>query len=121
MMRVYLAGPMTGIEDYNFPAFHEAAKRLRDIGYEVSNPAENFEGDQSLPWDVYLRRAIEQVVTVDGVAVLPGWSRSKGARLEVHVADALGMPILDAETLAPVSRDILAALLVTDVVPRNIW
>jgi len=27
--RIYLSGPMTGIADYNFPAFNAAAARLR--------------------------------------------------------------------------------------------
>ena len=37
---IYIAGPMTGIVDYNFQAFHAAAKDLRAKGYTVFNPAE---------------------------------------------------------------------------------
>lgn len=44
-MRVYIAGPMTGLPEYNFPAFHAAAKAWRDAGWEVLNPAEAFDGD----------------------------------------------------------------------------
>lgn len=39
-MRLYLAGPMSGIKDFNAPLFHAEAKRLRDIGHDVVNPAE---------------------------------------------------------------------------------
>ena len=39
-MRIYIAGPMTGKKDHNFPAFEAAAKRLRDKGHFVINPAE---------------------------------------------------------------------------------
>lgn len=39
--RVYLAGPMTGIADYNFPAFNAAAARLRAVGFDVVNPADH--------------------------------------------------------------------------------
>lgn len=39
--RVYLAGPMTGIADYNFPAFNAAAARLRAEGFDVVNPADH--------------------------------------------------------------------------------
>jgi hypothetical protein len=103
-VKVYIAGPMTGLPDYNYPAFHAAAKRLREQGHEVENPAESFGGDQSLPWQRYLRSAIIQVCICDAVAVLPGWQQSKGATLETHIARSLGMPVLDAETLEPVNE-----------------
>ena len=37
---VYLSGPMTGLPDLNFPAFHAAADKLRSQGVQVVNPAE---------------------------------------------------------------------------------
>lgn len=39
-MRVYLSGPMSGIADNNFPAFHEHAAQLRAQGFYVVSPAE---------------------------------------------------------------------------------
>lgn len=39
--RIYIAGPMTGLPDNNYPAFHEAAARLRKRCWHVENPAEN--------------------------------------------------------------------------------
>ena len=30
---LYLSGPMTGHEDFNRPAFHEAARLLRQAGF----------------------------------------------------------------------------------------
>lgn len=97
-MKVYLAGPMRGHEDYNYPAFHKAAAQLREFGYEVLNPAEFFDGDQSLGVDEYLRYDIEQVLTVDGMYVLPGWQESAGARLEVAVARAIEIPVYEYPT-----------------------
>jgi hypothetical protein len=90
MTRVYLAGPMTGLPELNFPAFHDAAARLRAHGYEVVSPAEvNPEPD--LEWAVCLRRDIPHLCTCDVIALLPGWEKSRGAKLELHIADALGM------------------------------
>ena len=39
-MRIYVAGPMTGHPELNFPAFHAAATELRALGHHVENPAE---------------------------------------------------------------------------------
>jgi hypothetical protein len=91
-MRVYISGGMSGLPDFNFPAFHRAAADLRARGFEVVNPAELDAADASpKEWHEYLRRDIAQLVTCDAVCMLEGWERSKGARLERHIAIELGM------------------------------
>lgn len=97
MTRLYCSGPMTGIADYNFPAFNAAADRLRAAGYEVENPAEKGIID-GWEWADYLRFDLVRLTECDGVAVLAGWPKSKGARLEVHVADELGMQVAGVDT-----------------------
>ena len=37
---IYVSGPMSGLPDLNFPAFHAAAAELRALGHTVVNPAE---------------------------------------------------------------------------------
>lgn len=106
-MRLYIAGPMSGLPDFNFPAFHEAAARLRDLGHDVINPAENDHGDTSKPWSYYMRQDIAYVLKVEAIAVLPGWQKSKGATLEVTIAEALELPILHADTLELVAESVL--------------
>lgn len=87
-MKLYIAGPMTGYPDYNYPAFNVAAKMLQERGYEVENPASN---PEQACWSDYLRAALTQMLTCDGVAFLNGWEMSRGAQLERHVAHSLGM------------------------------
>lgn len=89
-MKLYIAGPMTGLPDFNRPAFCKAAEELRAQGYEVANPAE-LEGDDRDPWDLWVRKALALMLTCDAVVFLPGWRLSRGARLEHLVADELGM------------------------------
>jgi hypothetical protein len=92
MMRLYVSGPMTGKPDLNKPAFAEAAGALHAAGFDVVNPAA-WTGGPDYSWEDYMRVDLRLLLDCDGVAVLPGWLRSRGARLEVHVARNLGLPI----------------------------
>lgn len=94
MSRVlYVAGPMTSLPEFNYPAFHQAAADLREAGFVVLNPAEN-ERPIDSAWDLFMRDALRMVSDADGIAVLHGWETSRGAQLEVHNAHALRMPVL---------------------------
>lgn len=95
-MILYVAGPMTGLPEFNYPAFRRAGEHLAAVGYEVLNPVDAEDhNDTGKPqaWDWYMRHALRMVLAADGIALLPGWEGSKGARLEVHVAQALDLPI----------------------------
>ena len=97
----YLAGPMTGIEEYNFPAFHRAAADLRARGWVVFSPAEKDEADGFNPktdtaktLKEYMVDDLAAVCRSDAVICLPGWESSTGANLEMHVARVCGIPVL---------------------------
>lgn len=96
-MKLYVSGAMTGMPEFNFPAFNRAAEQLRLLGYEVENPADKGIID-GWTWSDYLRYDLKALMDCQGVAMLPGWPGSKGARLEFHVATELGMPCLSVET-----------------------
>lgn len=92
-LRVYIAGPMTGLPDFNYPAFHAEAARLRSAGFEVENPADNPHPPCG-SWNGYMRMAIRQLSHCDAVAFLPGWNGSRGARLEHRIALDLGLSVI---------------------------
>lgn len=98
-MIVYLSGPMTGIEEYNHPAFHAAAADLREKGFEVISPAEIEHPIHT--WESCMRKDIMELMNAEKVAVLPGWEKSKGAKIEVYLALDLGMEVINAITLEP--------------------
>lgn len=113
-MKIYLAGPMRGIPEFNFPAFKAAAEMLRAQGHFVFNPAEKDEelfgkgisklaptGDEKdvehlgLTIRVALGHDLAWICKEgEAVAVLPGWEKSKGACAEKATGDALGIVIL---------------------------
>lgn len=102
MTKIYLAGPMSGYPQFNFPAFFAAAKKLREAGFEVISPAEidcKEDGDVALrsktgdpieasrSWGDFLSRDVKLIADtgIEGIVFLPGWSKSKGAKLEAFV------------------------------------
>jgi hypothetical protein len=84
---------MTGLPDLNFPAFHAAAARLRELGHDAVNPAE-VNPDPDMAWEICLKRDIPALLSCDGIVLLAGWQRSRGARLEMHIATELQLEIL---------------------------
>lgn len=104
--RVYIAGPMTGYPDLNFPAFHAAAAEYRKRGCFVINPAEMNGGDaeiamtstmtadeQQAHWVRCMKKDINALMSCDEIVMLDGWTKSKGATLEHHIARSLGLTI----------------------------
>lgn len=107
MKRLYIAGPMTGIDNYNFPAFDAARDQLKSLGYEPVSPADidraagrvtvwadgtveladDFDYEETLAAD---HKVIE---SCDGIVLLPGSEHSNGARSEWEHACALGLPV----------------------------
>jgi hypothetical protein len=90
---VYISGPMTGLPDLNFPAFHAAAQQLRGLGLNAVNPAE-INPDNGMSWEACMRADIKALCDCDAIALLPGWERSKGAHLELHIAHRLNLDVV---------------------------
>lgn len=101
MTVIYISGPMSNMPQLNFPAFNRAAAMLRAKGYTVINPAELDAQDVGpLTWEGYMRRDIRALMDCTHVAMLPGWEKSRGAKLEKHIAEALGMRVIFLTTVA---------------------
>lgn len=123
---IYLAGPMQGYPEFNFPTFNAAAYTLRQSGYQVFNPAEkdierhggvnisagNAAGsiaEAKAKHGFSLRQALSEdmafiCLEANVIVLLPGWEKSNGAQAEHRTAVALqseGMEIvyLSADTV----------------------
>lgn len=87
-MKIYIAGPMTGHENFNRDAFNNAAASLTNRGHVVLNPATLPDG---LSEAEYMDISFSMVRAADGVFLLPGWKASAGATAEYHYAYKLEM------------------------------
>jgi len=107
----YLGGPMSGIPQFNFPRFHEAAETLRMAGYNIVSPAEldddevasqallsttGDHGDTEDSWEDFLSRDLIVCALPNcvGGIFLEGWWYSPGAIGESWVLDFLGKSLL---------------------------
>lgn len=103
--KIYIAGPMSGYDNFNYPAFHKAADELRELGCSVESPAE-YEGrplmpptkEDAKPHSYYMREGLNKLLRCQAIYMLPGWQFSEGAKLEHRIAKACGMTILYAES-----------------------
>lgn len=126
-MRVYVAGPMSGREAYNFPAFDAARDRLMAFA-DVTTPAditrEKWQQRHGRAFDPYADQCeygsqilcdlfaldLIAVCAADVIALLPGWENSKGARLEIAVAKQLGKRFMCAESMTPLGFDVAVVI-----------
>lgn len=120
----YLAGPMTWIAQFNYPKFDRIAAELRAQGLEIRSPAElddpetrkaalaspdGTPGSGAMndeTWGDFLKRDVKLIADeVDGVIVMDGWHKSRGARLETFVAAMMcGKPVLYYPSLQRVRK-----------------
>ena len=111
-IKYYLAGPMTGRPQFNYPLFDRVATKLRDSGLDITSPAEmddedtraaamaspdgsvdDYTAEGKGTWGDFLSRDVKLIAdTLGGIILLPEWETSAGARLELFVALNLGYP-----------------------------
>lgn len=110
--RIYIAGPMTGLPDLNYPAFNDAAARLRKRCWHVENPAENPAPhvEAQCSWTAYMRMGISQLMTCHAIYLLPGWQQSPGASAEYFIAQRLGLVVYEHALEDDVMAEQLQAL-----------
>ena len=110
--RIYIAGPMSGLPENNYPAFHDAAARLRSRGWHVENPAESPDPHvkADCEWTAYMRMGISQLMTCHAIYMLPGWQDSTGASTEYMIARRLGLPVYEHMLQEDVLQEQLQAL-----------
>lgn len=90
--KVYLSGPITGIETKSVHIFSAAEQFLTQQGFDVINPW-RLNHDHRKRWEDYMAVDILALLECDAVYMLPGWETSRGARLEYAIACARDMDI----------------------------
>lgn len=116
-MKIYIAGPMTGLPQYNFVNFTKAKFMWQKLGHEVQTPfdannrvwqkhfGKNFDPYHAIcdygnkvMLDCW-KEDINVLLWADVIALLPEWEKSRGARIEVQTALLFNKYIHNAITL----------------------
>lgn len=111
--RVFLSGPMTGMPNWNRELFDDAEKYVRGKGARsVYNPAKLAPSGRVQPKQhaEYMRETLHELTAssdtrgtnknqrglyYDAIVLLPGWKSSVGARMEMAVAESIGMEVIE--------------------------
>ena len=95
-MRIYISGPITGTTDY-MERFAAAERKLLENGWaEVVNPAEkNAQFPAGTCWETYMGESLKMLCECDAIYMMRGWGGSRGARLELLVAQELGLRVIE--------------------------
>ncbi|EHM0456318.1 DUF4406 domain-containing protein [Escherichia coli] len=91
ILKIYIAGPMTGYPDYNRAAFNAKASELMAEGHIVLNPAVLPGG---LCQSEYMDICLAMVRSADAIYLLNRWEESVGARAEHALAEKLGLTVI---------------------------
>ena len=88
---VYLSGRITGLPmTYVRALFQQAEEHFTSEGYKVLTPLRNgLTEDDS--WEKHMAKDIIMLQRADIIALLPGWVKSRGARLEYEIAKEMNI------------------------------
>lgn len=108
-----MSGPMSRRPRFNIPAFQQEAARIEALyGCQVVCPHDLDPDEVTLAclespdgrlediasgmnWEDFILRDLDYIAQeIDGIALMPDWFASRGARVEVAFAIELGLPFL---------------------------
>ncbi len=93
--KIYIAGPMSGYDNLNFPRFYEIEDRLKAEGWDVVNPArldEEVGIDPANPptsdynYTECALRDVRALLDCEAIYLMDGWQHSRGASWERALA-----------------------------------
>lgn len=118
-MKIYLAGKMSNVPFFNFPAFKKHAEALRALGHDVFSPAEKdverageFQlrcptgskeelaaaGVPQINYKDCMKIDLNYIMDeADAIALIPGWETSPGVSVELALSELLGKEIIYLE------------------------
>ncbi len=93
-LKIYIAGKMNGIPEFNEPMFRRAQEMIEKQGNIGINPHVINQGlDHSTQKSLCMKNDIRELIECDAIMMLDGWRESKGAKLEFEISQYLGLEV----------------------------
>ena len=91
---VYISGKISGMEEQELLNFNKAEHHLTSLGFNVVNPMK-LPHNHDKEWNSYMRECLVHLMDCDYIYLIKGYEDSKGALLELHIANELGLTIIN--------------------------
>lgn len=95
MQKCYIAGAITGTQDYE-QKFKEASHHVIKLGMVPVNPVTLLHNHDKT-WESYMRECLSAMLDCSAIYMLPCYPKSKGANLEHNLARSLNFNIIYAK------------------------
>lgn len=95
-MKIYISGKITGLEhQVAYKIFEDAENNLKSkLNCEVINPMK-LEHNHDQSWENFMKQDLKELLDCDYIFLLDNWKFSKGARLELLLADELKIEVIN--------------------------
>ena len=87
---VYISGKITGMEEQAYKNFEEAENYITSLGFNVINPMK-LTHNHDKTWNSYMKECLKHLMDCDYIYLINGYEESKGAKLELYIAEELGI------------------------------
>ena len=92
-MKIYISGQITGLDiDKVHNKFQIVENEIIANGNEAVNPMKILTGNHS--WVDYMKADLIELFKCDAIYMLSDWQNSRGAKLEYHIANEVGLQII---------------------------
>jgi hypothetical protein len=100
-MKIYISGQISGLPEAEALSNFEKAKsqlQLMHPDATIISPMHDIKHEHDKSWENYMKEDIHVLLRCDTIAMLPNWTKSRGATLEYLIASHLNSDIIYLES-----------------------
>jgi len=96
-MTIYISGQISGLPEAEALSNFAKAKsqlQLMHPDATIISPMHDIKHEHDKSWESYMKQDIGELLRCNTIALLPNWSKSKGAKLEYLIATSLNFEVI---------------------------